>query len=103
MASDSRFGNNGQFVVRSLKLKSPLLIQASDGGGWEHVSVSRPDSTPSWEEMSFIKSLFWSDDDFVVQMHPPKADHINNHNHCLHLWRKCGTNDFCERPPLILV
>jgi len=103
MASDSRYGNNGQFKVKLIKLKRPVLCQASDGAGWEHVSVSLLDRCPSWEEMCKIKALFWSDEDLVVQFHPPKSDYVNNHPHCLHLWRKCGSNTFCSRPAHNLV
>lgn len=58
--------------------------------GWEHVSVSLPDSPhkcPSWEEMCLVKRWFWAPDDCVVQFHPPEADYVNNHAGCLHLWR----------------
>lgn len=103
MQSGAVDGNNGLFVIKSLKLKRPLNCIVSDGMGWEHVSVSLHDRCPTWEEMCFIKSLFWDDEDFAVQLHPPKSDWINNHNFCLHLWRKSGTNDFCERPPSIMV
>lgn len=96
-------GNNGQFRVHSLRFKNTLFVQASDGMGWEHVSVSTYSRTPTWEEMCYIKNLFWSAEDFVIQMHPPEQDWINNHPFCLHLWRKAGTNDFCERPPSIMV
>jgi hypothetical protein len=99
LGTTNEAGNNGAFLVRSLKLKNPLHVIASDEEGWEHVSVSRPDRCPSWEEMSFIKDLFWDDEDFVVQMHPPKVDYVNYHQYCLHLWRKAGTNEYCERPP----
>lgn len=42
---------------------------------------------PTWEEMCFIKSVFWEDEEEVVQFHPAKKDHVNNHQYCLHLWR----------------
>ena len=87
MRSSSLNGNNGQFMVRSLKLKYPLFCQSSDGAGWEHVSVSLNTRTPTWEEMCFIKSIFWDEEDCVMQLHPPKSEYINNHNYCLHLWR----------------
>lgn len=103
MGSDSSYGNNGAFVVSSLKLKRKLTCIASDGGGWEHVSVSLNDRCPTWEEMCVIKDMFWSDDDFVIQVHPQKSDYVNNHKFCLHLWRKAGTNDFCEKPESYLV
>ena len=70
-----------------------LRVIVSDGAElqsgirWEHVSVSRPSRCPTWEEMSFIKNLFWSEDETVVQFHPPKSDYINNHPYCLHLWK----------------
>lgn len=103
MGSNNTYGNNGQFMVKSLKLKRVLFCQASDGLDWEHVSVSIADRCPTWEEMCFIKDLFWGDDDLVVQMHPPKSDYVNNHLYCLHLWRKFDTNDFCQRPESGLV
>ena len=103
MGSTDAIGNNGQFVVKSLKLKNSLNCQASDGMGWEHVSVSRPDRCPTWEEMCFIKSLFWDSEDRVVQFHPPESEYINDHPYVLHLWRKTNTNDFCETPCKILV
>ena len=103
MKSDASYGNNGQFIVRSLKLKQPLMCQSGEGYGWEHVSVSVHNRCPTWPEMAFIKDLFWEKDDLVVQMHPPESDYVNNHPYCLHLWRKVGSNDFCERPGRELV
>lgn len=87
MPSNSNFGNNGAFLIKSLKLKSPLTVMASDGMGWEHVSVSLPGRCPTWAEMCFIKNLFWDADDVVMQLHPAQSDYINNHPFCLHLWR----------------
>lgn len=92
-------GNNGVFEIRTIKFKHPLQVIASDGDGWEHVSVSLPNRCPTWDEMTFIKSLFWDDTDLVIQYHPPKSNHVNIHPYCLHLWRKGGTNDYCETPP----
>src|SRR5690349_6482303 len=39
-----------------------LLCKASGGEGWEHVSISIPseDRCPTWEEMCFVKDLFWN-------------------------------------------
>lgn len=54
---------------------------------WEHVSVSCRNRPPNWKEMCFVKDLFWSDEDTVVQYHPRKRDYINNHDFVLHMWR----------------
>lgn len=88
MGSNSSFGNNGVFLI-PYKKKLRFNVQASDGEGWEHVSVTIQGAgrAPTWNEMCLIKSLFWGDDDCVVQYHPAKADYVNCHPHCLHLWR----------------
>jgi hypothetical protein len=78
-----------------------LRVIASDQFGWEHVSVSRKDRCPTWEEMCQIKDLFWDDTDCVVQYHPPRSEYVNNHPHCLHLWRQVGCN--FPMPPSIMV
>lgn len=85
--STDAIGNNGAFVVR-LKHNQEVFVIASDGLGWEHVSVSRRDRCPTWDEMCQIKGLFWGEDDCVVQFHPARSDYVNNHPNCLHLWRK---------------
>jgi hypothetical protein len=54
---------------------------------WEHVSVSFKDRCPTWEEMSFVKDLFWLPTETVIQIHPPRSKHINFHEFCLHLWK----------------
>jgi hypothetical protein len=51
--------------------------------------------------MSFVKSLFWSDEECVMQLHPPASAYVNNHPHCLHLWRP--TRQQIPMPPEILV
>lgn len=78
---------NGFFIVPSPVDKALMCVIASDGGGWDHVSVSRSNRCPNWGEMSHIKHLFFMDDEFAIEYHPPKADHINIHPYCLHLWR----------------
>lgn len=94
-----RDGNNGSFVIPHHRIKNYVYFTiVSDSIGWEHVSVSlgvrikgkgsKPvDRCPTWEEMCYIKELFWSDDTTVMQLHPPKSEHVNNHAYCLHLWR----------------
>lgn len=91
----------GVFYVpfRSVVLK--VMADNGEQTGWEHVSVSLPNRCPNWEEMSLIKSLFFGDDETVVQFHPRRSDYVNIHSNCLHLWRRVGA-DF-ELPPQTLV
>lgn len=74
--------NDGVFI-----LPSGLRCISSDGGGWEHVSVSWSDRTPTWEEMCMAKAAFWEPEDTVMQLHPPESSYVNAHPYCLHLWR----------------
>ena len=91
-----RFGHNGDGlngeVVRCI---------ASDGGGWEHVSVTVEDSRrpPPWGVMCRVKDLFWADTEWVVQFHPPKSEHVNNHPGCMHLWRCTDAGKRQPTPP----
>lgn len=104
MGSTPKEGNNGAFSIKTIKFHNIIMhCIASDGAQWEHVSVSIHDRTPTWEEMSYIKNLFWDETDLVIQLHPPQKEYVNCHPYCLHLWRKCNTNDYCETPPSFFV
>ena len=91
LASDASGGNNGAFVLPGsmAKRRAGLFIIASDGKGWEHVSVSvcGEKRCPTWEEMCRVKESFWDAGDCVMQLHPPQSEYVNDHPFCLHLWR----------------
>jgi len=99
LATDASYGNNGGFILPGPM--RTLHAIASDGIGWEHVSVSAEHSCPTWEEMSWAKNLFWDHEDCVVQYHPPESDYVNFHPHCLHLWRP--TDVRMPRPPAFAI
>lgn len=69
--------------------------------GWEHLSVSMPSRTPSWDQMCRMKDIFWNKDECCVEYHPKEEDYVNNHKHCLHIWRP--TEVELPEPPSILV
>jgi hypothetical protein len=103
LASDDADGNNGAFVLPSPESGWWLIIIASDGDGWEHVSVhaERPaggthirSRVPRWSEMCFAKATFWDPEDVVMQLHPRASEYVNQHPDVLHLWRPIG----CEIP-----
>jgi hypothetical protein len=104
LASDPSYGNNGAFQV-PLSGRTTAFIIASDGEGWEHVSVhvisQGIQRTPTWAEMCKIKDLFWDEEETVIQYHPPKSDYVNNHKHCLHLWKPIGIDIPVPNPDLV--
>ena len=94
LSSSKEDGNNGVFLIPNYISKlGNISVIASEGcapdssESWEHVSVSLMHRCPNWYEMCSIKSVFWDDDDVVMQIHPAKKDWVNNHQYCLHLWR----------------
>lgn len=93
MRSNRGHGNNGAFEFY-LSTRTKAICIASDGEGWEHVSVHMVSDgqqrTPTWAEMCKIKDLFWEEEETVIQFHPPRSEYVNNHKHCLHLWRPIG-------------
>jgi hypothetical protein len=127
LGSDFSYMNNGCFLIPHHRIADYLFFcQASDGEGWEHVSISikkqvrkvrkahkavygtvtHPGSVhvhreiaeelqevercPTWEEMCYLKSVFWGSGDVVIQFHPAEKDYVNVHPNCLHLWRPVG-------------
>jgi hypothetical protein len=101
---NSRRGEpNGAFRIEG-PLGVPLRIISSGVDFeflWEHVSVSTDMRCPVWEEMCFVKDLFWPEDEAVMQIHPPSHDYVNHHPYCLHLWRPMRVK--IPLPPSILV
>lgn len=91
----------GAFVVPSPIDGAPLMVIASAGEGWDHVSTSRQNRCPNWPEMDYIKRLFFLDDETAMQLHVPPADHINRHPYTLHLWRPL--DQAIPRPPAEMV
>lgn len=106
MASQDSIGNSGAFIIPSPTRNNRLLrVIASDGFDWEHVSISAGKGKshilmPYWDEMCYIKDLFWDDTDTVIQYHPRKEDYVNFAD-CLHLWRPVGVD--LPTPPKFLV
>jgi hypothetical protein len=102
MASRPDWGAYGAFFVQG-PCGEELKIVASGGDetAWEHVSVSTRRRPPNWQEMCFVKDLFWSEEECVIQFHPPKSCYVNNHPFCLHLWRPIDGH--VRLPPSILV
>jgi hypothetical protein len=100
----SRSGDlHGAFKIAGPAGKMLAIISSGvdDTYGWEHVSISTASRTPTWEEMSYVKQMFWGDDECVMQLHPPQSEYVNHHPHCLHLWRPLRVA--IPTPPSLLV
>ena len=92
---------NGLFLIRSQPDGQKLRCLASDGGDWDHVSVSRPDRCPDWSEMEQVKRMFFADEECAMQLHVPVSDHISCIDTTLNIWRP--QNEPIPRPPWSMV
>lgn len=92
---------NGVFDVPHPRTGVVLLVIASSGDDWDHVSVSLPNRCPDWEEMEYVKRMFFEDHETAMQLHVPPAEHKNLANTCLHIWRPQASE--IPRPPAELV
>jgi len=101
LASDHTYGNNGAFSL--VRDGTPLFIVVSDGAGWEHASVHviGQQRTPTWEEMCWVKDVFWPAEEEVVQYHPKRSEYVNCHPYTLHLWRP-SSGEVMTPPPLLV-
>lgn len=77
-------GGMGIFTKGQLK---DMTVIWSFGGGWEHVSIDGKRRMPTWNEMCQLKDMFFNDDEYCVQYHPPKSEYVNMIDYCLHIWK----------------
>jgi hypothetical protein len=106
MGSDETYGLAGAF--RLIAPGGTLLVAVSSGPaseandtGWDHVSVSAENRCPTWDEMNWVKDLFWDKHELAVQYHPPESQYVRCHPYCLHIWA-CTTMPI-PMPPMLLV
>lgn len=94
--------NYGYFEVDGLRIiSSGEPGERPEAAGWEHVSVSLADRTPTWAEMQRVKEMFWDESETVVQFHPRADRYVNRMPFCPHLWKKSGCD--LELPPRSLI
>jgi len=52
-----------------------------------HLSISHPDRYPTWDELADARYELVPDQVTMAMLLPPKADYLNVHPHCFHLWQ----------------
>lgn len=75
---------NHKIISKLLVLRS--ISKLANGEEWIHVSISRPDRLPEYQELAKVKKDFLGDELEAYQVFPKKSDHVNVHSFCLHLW-----------------
>ncbi len=105
LASDESYGMNGAFAIPLHRWHpegyATAVVVCSDQGGWDHVSVHidtpQEQRCPTWEEIDYVRKLFFRGDEWVMQLHAPGSKNINKHPFTLHMWRP--QNEAIPTPP----
>lgn len=62
-----------------------LIIVSRQRAGW-HLSISRPNRLPTWEEVRDARYALVPDAATMVLLLPPQAEYVNAHNYCLQMY-----------------
>jgi hypothetical protein len=98
VASTDEAGFNGYFLV-------PLdgtfwMVRLNDQNGWRHVAITNAQNKRliPWHISYKIKQLFFSDEAWVVEFHPPPGNYIAD-RWAHHLWEPL--NETLPVPPVV--
>jgi hypothetical protein len=65
------------------------IIVSQKDDGW-HLSISRTDRLPSWEELRDARYELVPDGVTMAMLLPPRSQYVNVHDYCLHLYEVPG-------------
>lgn len=71
------------------RFRGCIVLVRKERGLW-HLSMSRKDRLPSYDELRDARYQFLPDVRYVAQIFPPKDEFVNVHQFCLHLWELGG-------------
>lgn len=82
------FGPDGWRLISRAGDCSAVVSAApmDDGAVWIHASMTRPGRVPTYAEMCQLHRAVWGDAGYSYEVHPPRSQHVNIHEHALHLW-----------------
>lgn len=80
-------GGQGWLHLDPKRPNKQARVVWSNGGGWDHVSVSWSNRCPTWEEMCRVKDVFFRKDETCIEYHPAEENYVNYHPYCLHIWK----------------
>lgn len=69
----------------SIIVSADHQTQHDDGVNWIHASISRGDHTPTYDDLKLLHHAVFGDG-WAYQVFAPPAEHINIHEHVLHLF-----------------
>lgn len=71
--------------MRILVSHAPIETAESDSEPWIHASIAHRDRMPTYDELAAMHRAVWPTG-WAYQVFAPPAEHVNIHDHALHLW-----------------
>lgn len=65
------------------------IIVSHQKAGW-HLSISKPDKLPTWEEVRDARYALVPDEATMALLLPPSAEYVNVHDFCLQMYEIPG-------------
>lgn len=95
------FEHLGNYSFRQIGVRPMVALRVicsarleADGKRWMHVSCSRQDRLPDWQDLRLVKDTFIGRDRLAIQVLPRASEYVNCHPRVLHLW-SCLDSDPC--------
>ena len=70
---------------RTYRMGRCRIICSRQRIGW-HLTISRPDKLPSWEEVRDARYTLIPDEAVMAMLLPPRGEYVNLHEFCLQLY-----------------
>lgn len=74
---------------RAFRMGRCNVIVSEQAAGW-HLSISRPEKLPTWEEVRDARYALVPDEATMALLLPPQAEYVNVHSNCLQLYEIPG-------------
>jgi hypothetical protein len=71
--------------TRAFRFGGCRVLLSKQRAGW-HLSISRSDRLPSWEEVRDARYALIPDDATMVMLLPPRREYVNVHEFCFQLY-----------------
>ncbi len=79
---------------RAYKMGGCQIIVSQQKAGW-HLSISRPERLPIWEEVRDARYELVPDEATMALLLPPRSEYVNVHDFCLQMYEIPG--EYIER------
>lgn len=81
------FGPDGWFLVSADNMSSVIVTNSPfhDGNEWVHASIAHRKEMPSYDDLKLLHAAVFGDG-WAYQVFAPPSEHVNIHEHALHLW-----------------